>query len=119
MSRGLSESDWGILKKLAPEINDDGVCGTSQKPYKSIMAPLIKHYAASWEDFTERLERLSDEDFARILERAEKDEECVSCLRPDFRAEYLKLVERRASPERAALLISAVEEHDRKYGKKV
>ncbi len=118
MSRQLSDHEWLILKKLAPEINDDGICSSSHKHYRSIMAPLVKHFSSSAEDFANRLELLSDDDFKHILDRAENDVECVSCLHPEYRDVYLKLVEKRASPEKAAALRNMVNEQIMKYGEK-
>ena len=62
MSRELSDHDWDILKKLAPELCEGGTCVSSGRKYRSILPPLSMHYSKSKEDFTQRLEKLTDEE---------------------------------------------------------
>ncbi len=51
MSRELSDYDWEILKKLAPELCEGGTCVSSGRKYRSILPPLSMHYSKSKEDF--------------------------------------------------------------------
>ncbi|WP_424359304.1 hypothetical protein [Methanocella sp. MCL-LM] len=109
MSRELSDLDWQILGKLAPELCDNGVCSGSGRKYRSILPPISMHYAKSREDFRERIERLSDEELDYLLCLAENGEESLTCIRPEHKEEFLEMVGRRASSERAAKLKKFIE----------
>lgn len=54
--RKLDARSLEILRKLAPEISEP-------VHYRSILPPVSMHHAADEEDFQERLQRLSAEDF--------------------------------------------------------
>ena len=104
MSRELSEADWEILKKLAPELCDDGTCVSSGRKYRSILPPISMHYARDREDFRQRVERLTDEELDYLICLAENGEESLTCIRPEHKEEFLDLVGRRVSKARAQKL---------------
>jgi hypothetical protein len=60
--RKLDVRSLEILRKLAPEISEP-------VHYRSILPPVSMHHAADEEDFQERLERLSAEDFNYLSEK--------------------------------------------------
>ncbi|CAJ37222.1 hypothetical protein [Methanocella arvoryzae] len=109
MSRELTDLDWQILQKLAPELCDNGICAGSGRRYRSILPPISMHYAKSREDFRQRIERLTDEELDYLLCLAENGEESMTCLRPEHKEEFLEMVGRRTSEERAKKLRMFVE----------
>ncbi len=109
MSRELSDFDWQILKKLVPELCEDGTCTGSGRKYRSILPPISMHYAKSREDFRERIERLTDEELDYLICLAENGEESMTCIRPEHKEEFLEMVSRRSSVERAKKLRKFVE----------
>ncbi len=102
MSRELSDHDWDILKKLAPELCEGGTCVSSGRKYRSILPPLSMHYSKSKEDFTQRLEKLTDEELDYLICLAENGEESLTCIRPEHKEAFIETVARRISKERAA-----------------
>ena len=104
MSRELSDYDWEILKKLAPELCEDGTCISSGRKYRSILPPISMHYAKSKEDFRQRIEKLSDEEIDYLICLAENGEESLTCIRPEHKDEFIDMVGKRVSPERAKKL---------------
>ena len=104
MSRELSDLDWHILKKLAPELCEDGTCVGSGRKYRSILPPISRHYAKTKEDFRQRIERLTDEELDYVLCLAENGEESMTCIQPEHKDEFLDMVGKRTSAERAAKL---------------
>jgi hypothetical protein len=109
MSRELSDFDWQILEKLAPELCENGVCSGSGRKYRSILPPISMHYAKSREDFRQRVERLTDEELDYLICLAENGEESMTCIRPEHKEEFLEMVGRRTTGERAAKLRKFVE----------
>jgi hypothetical protein len=105
MSRELSELDREVLKKLAPELcNEDGTCKSSNRKYRSILPPISMHYARDREDFRQRIERLTDQELDYLLCLAENGEESLTCIRPEHKDEFIDMVGKRVSPERAGKL---------------
>ncbi len=104
MSRELSDDDWEILKKLAPELCDDGTCSSSGRKYRSILPPISMHYARSKADFQKRIEKLTDEELDYLLCLAENGEESLTCIRPEHKDVFIDMVGRRVSKERAKKL---------------
>jgi hypothetical protein len=100
LSRALTEYDWNILKKLAPELND-GTCVSSGRIYRSILPPISKHYSTSKDDFKARIEKLTDEELEYLLCLAENGEESLTCIVPEHKDEFISLVMKRKSKERA------------------
>ncbi len=97
MSRDLTDYDLVILKKLAPEMPPG-------KRHRSILPPLSKFYASSREDFGQRLEKLIPEELEYLLDAIKNGDECLMCLGPEYRDEFIRFVGRRVSAERAAWL---------------
>ena len=105
MSRVLSDYDREILMKLAPELcNEDGTCKSSNRKYRSILPPVSMHYAKSREDFRERIEKLTDEEVDYLICLAENGEESLTCIRPEHKDEFIDMVGKRVSKERAKKL---------------
>lgn len=104
MSRQLSDYDWEILKKLAPELCEDGTCAGSGRKYRSILPPISMHYAKSKEDFRQRIENLSDGELDYLICLAENGEESMTCIRPEHKEEFLDMVGKRTTAERSAKL---------------
>jgi len=104
MSRQLSDYDWEILKKLAPELCEDGTCAGSGRKYRSILPPISMHYAKSKDDFRQRIEKLSDEELDYLICLAENGEESMTCIRPEHKDEFLDMVGKRTTAERSAKL---------------
>jgi len=109
LSRELTDFDWQILKKLAPELCDDGTCAGSGRKYRSILPPISMHYAQSRDDFRQRIERLTDEELDYLLCLAENGEESLTCIRSEHKEEFIDMVGRRASPDRASRLKKFIE----------
>lgn len=104
MSRQLSDYDWEILKKLAPELCGDGTCSSSGRQYRSILPPVSRHYTKSREDFLLRVEKLTDEELDYLICLAENGEESLTCIIPEHKDEFIGLVARRTTEERAKKL---------------
>jgi hypothetical protein len=92
--RKLDQTDLEILKKLAPE---------AREPihYRSILPPVSMHYSADDEDFHDRLERLSKEDFAYLAERILDESECLLCISPESARIFLDMLEEKVPGEAA------------------
>jgi hypothetical protein len=105
MSRELSEADWEVLMKLAPELcNEDGTCKSSSRKYRSILPPISMHYARDRNDFRQRIEKLTDAELDYLLCLAESGDESLTCIRPEHKDEFIDMVGKRVSPERAKKL---------------
>jgi len=78
--RKLNAKDIGVLKKLAPEIENK-----SRIEYRSILPSVSMHIAEDAEDFEsrlERLERLEAEDLGYRAGRILDGSECLLCKSP-------------------------------------
>ena len=82
MARTLSQRDLGILKKLAPEVNDP-LCPGSGHDFFSILPPVSNHFATSDADFLDRLERLSEDDLDYLAGLILAGAESISCMHPE------------------------------------
>jgi hypothetical protein len=92
--RKLNARDMEILKKLAPEAREPG-------HYRSILPPVSMHYAADEEDFQDRLERLSADDFTYLAERILDESECLLCISPESARVFLDLMEEKVPGDSA------------------
>jgi hypothetical protein len=108
MPRELSEKDIGILKKLAPEC-DDLTCSGSGHMFHSILPPVSNHFAEDSEDYTLRINRLSDDELIYLVEMIQKGEESMGCLPVEDVDAFVHLVHDRISPEMAQKVISTYE----------
>jgi hypothetical protein len=92
--RKLNQTDIDILAKLAPE---------ARQPfhYRSILPPVSFHYAADEEDFRDRLERLSAEDFHYLADKILDESECLLCISPEFARIFVDLLEEKVPGEAA------------------
>jgi hypothetical protein len=92
--RKLNQKDIDILAKLAPEI---------RPPVhdRSILPPVSMHFAADEEDFRDRLERLSSEDFLYLTTRILDGSECLLCISPEFARIFVDMLEEKVPGEAA------------------
>lgn len=79
MSRILSERDFKILKKLAPEYEGE-FCPGSGHEFHSVLPPVSNHFASDERDFAERVGRLSGEDWEYLAGMILSGEESLGCL---------------------------------------
>jgi hypothetical protein len=108
MPRELSEKDIAILKKLAPECGDL-TCSGSGHMFHSILPPVSNHFAQDSDDYTQRINRLSDDELTYIVEMIHKGEESMGCLPVEDVEAFVHLVHDRLSPEMAQKVITAYE----------
>jgi hypothetical protein len=92
--RKLDARSLEILRKLAPEISEP-------VHYRSILPPVSMHHAADEEDFQERLERLSAEDFNYLAEKVLDKSECLLCISPKSARIFTDLLEKKVPGEAA------------------
>jgi hypothetical protein len=79
MARELDEKDLAIFRKLAPEYAKI-VCPGSGHEFQSVLPPVSNHIAEDGEDFAERIDRLSDDDWRYLTEQILKGRESLSCM---------------------------------------
>jgi hypothetical protein len=108
MPRELSEKDIAILKKLAPECGDL-TCSGSGHMFHSILPPVSNHFAQDSDDYTRRINRLSDDELIYIIEMIRNGEESMGCLPIEDVEAFVHLVHDRLSPEMAQKVIAAYE----------
>jgi hypothetical protein len=92
--RTLNQKDIDILAKLAPEMRPP-------VHYRSILPPVSMHFAADEEDFRDRLERLSSEDFLYLTNRILDGSECLLCISPEFARIFVDMLEEKVPGEAA------------------
>lgn len=85
--RKLDARSLEILKKLAPEI-------TEPVHYRSILPPVSMHHAVDEDDFQERLERLSAEEFNYLTGKILDGSECLLCISPESARIFADLLEK-------------------------
>ena len=79
MPRILDEKDYRILKKLAPEY-EENLCPESGHEFHSILPPVSNHFSADEEDFADRVSRLSPEEWEYLAEQILSGGESLGCL---------------------------------------
>jgi hypothetical protein len=87
--RKLDARSLKILRKLAPEISEP-------VHYRSILPPVSMHHAADEDDFQERLERLSAEEFDYLAGKIMDGSECLNCISPESARIFIDLLEKKA-----------------------
>jgi hypothetical protein len=92
--RKLTEKDTEILMKLAPEAR-------APIHYRSILPPVSFHYAADEEDFEDRLQRLSEEDFSYLADRIMDGAECLLCISPESAKVFVEMLEKKLGGDKA------------------
>lgn len=90
--RKLDTRSLEILKKLAPEISEP-------VHYRSILPPVSMHHAVDEDDFQERLERLSVEDFDYLAGKILDGSECLLCVSPESARIFIELLEKKVPGE--------------------
>jgi hypothetical protein len=108
MARTLSERDIGILKKLAPEV-EDLICAGSGVEYRSILPPVSRHYSEDEADFAARLERLSADDLRYLVGAIEDGSESLGCMPPEDVESFAKVVAEKLSADDAKRVVAAYE----------
>jgi len=108
MARILSERDIGILKKLAPEV-EDLICAGSGVEYRSILPPVSRHYAEDEADFAARLERLDAEDLHYLVGAIEDGSESLGCMPSEDIESFAAIVAAKLSEKDAKRVIAAYE----------
>lgn len=83
MVRTLNERDISLLKKMAPEYSGES-CPGSGVGFRSLLPPVANHFSSSAEDFINRINRLSPEDFSYLTELMLSGEESLHCLAPEY-----------------------------------
>lgn len=83
MPRVLSERDLFLLKKLAPEF-EEVICSGSGLPFRSILPPVSRHFAADAGDFQRRIGALSGDDLRYLFDLIRDGSESLGCLPPDY-----------------------------------
>ena len=79
MAREFDDKDFAILRKLAPEY--EGIlCPESGHEFHSILPPVSNHISADEADFTERVGRLSGEDWAYLTDLILSGREDLGCM---------------------------------------
>jgi hypothetical protein len=92
--RKLDAKSLEILRKLAPEISEP-------IHYRSILPPVSMHHAVDEEDFQERLERLSADEFDYLAGKILDGSECLLCLSPESARIFIDLLEKKAPGDAA------------------
>ena len=105
MPRELDEKDIALLKKLAPELKEI-LCEHSQMPYKSILPPLANHFSKEVKDFERRLQNLTNDELAYLVDLVIKGSESLACVPPDHAEIFISLVEERISPKVAEKVVA-------------
>ncbi len=95
MARELSERDYEILRKLAPECG--ATCGGSGHAFQSILPPVSNHYAESAEDFEKRLDRLDTADLQWLVDRILDGSESLGCVQDEDLEAFVRRVRSRIS----------------------
>lgn len=94
LARVLNDTDKRILKKCAPEFDDDP-CQTSGEGFRSVLPPVAMHYSRSGEDFIRRCGRLSDDELAYLAGLIIRGEESVCCIPPGYMVAFVDLLAER------------------------
>jgi len=108
MPRELNEKDILILKKLAPECGDL-TCSGSGHVFHSILPPVSNHFAEDSNDFIQRIDRLSDDELAYIIEMILNGEESMGCLPLEDVDALIRLIQDRISSETAQKVLGVYE----------
>lgn len=98
MARILSETDIGILKKVASEC-EGLMCSGSGVPYRSILPPLANHYSKDAADFLRRIKLLSKPDLEYLVRLILSGEESLGCVPPEYIELFIKNVSERLGEE--------------------
>ena len=89
MARELSQRDYEIMRKVAPEYGND-LCPSANVKFKSVLPPLCNHIADDIDDFDRRLSNLSREDWEYLTELIADGDESVCCLSEEAKEVVLR-----------------------------
>jgi hypothetical protein len=109
MPRELSDRDREILKKLAPECGDE-ICSGSGHAFLSILPPVANHFAASEDDFSERIGHLPDDDLGYLVSLILDGRESLGCVPPGFIEIFLLRVAERLGNKPAVDIVNLYSE---------
>lgn len=98
--RKLKGKDLEILKKLVPEVEEKVRSGGGVE-YHSILPPVSMHYAVDEEDFEERLNHLSKDDLAYLVDRILDESECLLCISTEYARILVDAIKKKVSEKNA------------------
>ncbi|HEY9246240.1 MAG TPA: hypothetical protein VIO11_05265 [Candidatus Methanoperedens sp.] len=104
MSRELGSEDLLILKKLAPELIDSA-CARAGHDFRSVLPPVSQHFSQSFEDFRQRLMKLSDAELTYLVDLIFRGMESLHCVRKEHVDAFIEVVGLRISKLKAAELL--------------
>ncbi len=104
MSRKLSPEDMSILRKLVPELVDP-TCKHAGHEFRSVLPPVSQHFSRTFEDFGQRLLKLSDEELDYLLQLIFDGMESLHCVRKEHVDALVEVVGKRISKIKAAELL--------------
>jgi len=104
MARKLSSSDLQILKKIAPEIVDS-TCGHAGWEFRSVLPPVSQHVSSSYNDFRERLLKLTQEELNYLVNLIFEGMESLHCVKKEHVDALVEVVGERISKVKAAELL--------------
>jgi hypothetical protein len=108
MPRELSSRDLDLLKKLAPECNDI-ICSGSGFAFRSILPPVVNHFALDAADFRNRLDRLDVNDLTYLFTLIRDGSESMGCVPPEYAGVFLEVVSTKLDTRTAAEIMEIYE----------
>ena len=94
MVRALSEKDFVILIRAAPEFKGES-CSSSGVSYRSILPPVANHYSSDCIDFKSRISTLSDDELIYLFSLIEDGSESLHCLNPEYADALISVIRTR------------------------
>ncbi len=104
MARKLKPKDLDILRKLAPELIDP-TCQHAGHEFRSVLPPVSMHVSRSYEDFKQRLMRLSEEELKYLVDLILDGMESLHCVRKEHVDALIEVVGVRISKVKATELL--------------
>ncbi len=93
-----------ILKKLAPELVDP-TCVHAGHEFRSVLPPVSQHFSSSFEDFRQRLMKLSDDELIYLVDLIFEGMESLHCIRKEHIDALIEVVGMRISTLKATELL--------------
>lgn len=104
MARKLKPKDLDILRKLAPELVDP-TCQHAGHEFRSVLPPISMHVSRTYEDFRQRLMKLSDDELNYLVNLILEGMESLHCVRKQYVDALIEVVGIRISKVKAAELL--------------
>lgn len=108
MSRTLGEYDISLLLKLAPEC-ESLVCNKSETVFRSILPPVGNHFAKDADDFAQRLNKLTQDEFVYLIDLIISGKEGIGCLPTECAEVLIELAMEKAGSNAANELFALYE----------